>query len=112
MAAPPKEGLTFDPRGMREIARAYETVLRIAGDESNPLASIPAHELRQWLAGLILAAAREGPMNAERLTQAALRGLQVRVSSADLSAYCERWNQVADRSVTTRWPTPASTACP
>lgn len=88
MAAPPKEGLTFDPSGTRAIALAYEAALQIAGEEGSPFAIIPGYELRQWLAGLILAEARQGPLETERLTQAALRGLRLRASASDLSAYC------------------------
>lgn len=85
MAAPPKEGLTFGPAAMREVARAYEAALRIAGEEGGLRVTVPGYDLRQWLAGFILAEARQGPIDADRLTRAALRGLRMTRAAWTLS---------------------------
>jgi hypothetical protein len=97
MAAPPKTGGTFSPTDIAQMSEAYETALRDAARMGGTLAVIPALELRQRLAGLVLSAARNGPIRADYLAQAALNGLQSLTASAPLTALLGRHTTVLSK---------------
>ena len=73
MGAPPKEGATFTPDAIAQMARAIEIALETITREGG----MPDGEQRRRLAALVCGEASTGVVEAERLARIALHGLRV-----------------------------------